>query len=206
MSDPPAETTEKLKRAPGACYLFNNQNRRGHAVSLLLTSCWSCQNHAASLIRDIKARILLAPGRFHETCSTSESGSRVIRVERKNCRVHYTRIANFRIILFLSISWRGTRYAAAEIGINMCFYVNTDIYKKNTSNCIYSLLKVIVFFSNFTSLDSFSRRCLFNQRMYNMASSTKLNHDERDPHAIFYISFHCRRTSVQIPYKFRELY
>lgn len=84
MSDPPAETTEKLKRAPGACYLFNNQNRRGHAVSLLLTSCWSCQNHAASLIRDIKARILLAPGRFHGTCSTSsESGSRVIRVERK---------------------------------------------------------------------------------------------------------------------------
>lgn len=84
MSDPPAETTEKLKRAPGACYLFNNQNRRGRAVSLLLTSCRSCQYHAASLIRDIKARILLAPGRFHGTYSTSsESGSRVIRVKRK---------------------------------------------------------------------------------------------------------------------------
>jgi hypothetical protein len=28
MSDLPAETTEKLKRTSGACYLFNNQNRR----------------------------------------------------------------------------------------------------------------------------------------------------------------------------------
>jgi len=28
MSDLLAETTEKLKRAPGACYLFNNQIRR----------------------------------------------------------------------------------------------------------------------------------------------------------------------------------
>jgi len=34
MSDLPAETTEKLKRTSGACYLFNNQNRRARGGGL----------------------------------------------------------------------------------------------------------------------------------------------------------------------------
>jgi len=34
MSELPAETTEKLKRTSGACYLFNNQNRRARGGGL----------------------------------------------------------------------------------------------------------------------------------------------------------------------------
>lgn len=92
MSDP-AETTEKLKRARGACYLFNNQNRRAHGAASLLTSCQSCQNHAGSLIRDIKATILacrpadfteLSRGRDREKQTSRESPvSSVFRIFRK---------------------------------------------------------------------------------------------------------------------------
>jgi len=89
MSDLPAETTEKLKRAPGlVIFLIIRTDGHGTAVSLLLTSCQSCQNHAASLIRDIKARILVAPGTgFTELARRLPNPGVSLFVHGKNCRV-----------------------------------------------------------------------------------------------------------------------
>lgn len=61
--DGPAETTEKLKRARGACYLFNNQNRRARGGGFPSYKLPELSESRRELNLRYKSTILLSAGR-----------------------------------------------------------------------------------------------------------------------------------------------
>lgn len=95
MSDLPAETTEKLKRASGACYLFNNQNRRARGGGL--PSSYKLPELSESR-RELNSRYksadpTCAPADFTElTRRRHESWSLVIRPRQKSATLYAARV------------------------------------------------------------------------------------------------------------------